>query len=116
MTRELTCIICPRGCQLTVTLEGGKVKEVKGNACPRGVAYAESECTNPMRTVTTTVRCEDGAVVPVKTDRPIPKGKMFDVMREVNATVAKCDLKIGDIVIDGVAGTDANIVVTDKKE
>lgn len=115
MKRELTCIICPRGCQLSVTIEDGKVLDVTGNACPRGVVYANTECTNPMRTVTTTVRCEDGTVIPVKTDRPIPKGKMFDVMKAVNSAVAGCDLKIGDVVIEGVADTDANIVVTGKR-
>ncbi len=114
--RELTCIICPRGCSLSVSLsDSGEVLEVTGNACPRGVTYATTECTAPMRTVTTTVRTEDGEVLPVKTDRPVPKGKVFDVMREVARAVAPRDAKIGDVVISSVALTDANIVITGKK-
>ena len=33
--RELTCIGCPLGCALTVTLEHGAVVSVAGNTCPR---------------------------------------------------------------------------------
>ena len=54
--RELTCIGCPMGCQLTAVLEDGQVTRVTGNTCPRGDAYARKECTHPARTVTGTVR------------------------------------------------------------
>ena len=48
--RALTCIVCPRGCPLTVTLgEGGEVLSVTGNAGKRGVEYATTECTPPHR-------------------------------------------------------------------
>lgn len=114
--RILTCIICPRGCELTVSLDdGGAPISVVGNACPRGESYAITECTAPMRTVTTTVRCESGAVVPVKTDRAVPKALVFEVMRVINSTVASDRLSVGDVVIKGVAGTDADVVVTGKK-
>lgn len=114
--RELTCIICPRGCSLSVTLsDNGEVLGVDGNACPRGATYAMAECTNPMRTVTTTIRCEGGEVLPVKTDRPVPKTSVFDVMAEVAKTVIPSGAKIGDVAIAGVAGTEANVVVTGKK-
>lgn len=113
--RELTCIICPRGCALSVTLScGGEVLSVEGNACPRGVAYATAECTNPVRTVTTTIRCESGEVLPVKTDRPVPKSRVFDVMDEIARAVVSPDSKIGDVVISRVAETDANVVITGK--
>lgn len=114
--RVLTCIICPRGCELHVSLgESGEVLGVTGNACPRGESYAVSECTSPMRTVTSTVRCEDGGVVPVKTSAPVPKGKMLEVMREIALVRVGCDVKIGDVVIKGVAGTESDIIVTGKR-
>lgn len=48
--RELTCIICPKGCALKAKLdENGKVLRVTGNTCKRGAEYAENECTNPMQ-------------------------------------------------------------------
>lgn len=111
--RLLTCIVCPRGCQMKVTLtDEGKVEKVEGNFCKRGVTYANDECTNPKRTVTSTVRCKSGAVVAVKTDRTIPKGMMFEVMKEINSAVAEDNLKIGDVIIENVCGTGANVVAT----
>ena len=44
ITKELTCIECPLGCHIEVDLEyDNKVAAVRGNSCPRGKAYAESE-------------------------------------------------------------------------
>ena len=83
--RELTCIICPKGCALKAELdEGGRVLNVTGNTCKRGAQYAEAECTNPMRTVTSTMRCSDGSVIPVKTKTPIPKSDVYGCMNLIN--------------------------------
>ena len=111
MTRELTCIICPRGRGLKVEIEDGKVLSVTGNSCPRGVKYAEDECCNPMRTITSTVRCEDGRVISVKTDRPIPKAKMFECMKMINSATAHLPIHIGDVIIEDVFGS--NVVATE---
>lgn len=116
MKRELTCIVCPRGCALVCELdEQGAVISVSGNICPRGKTYAVNECTNPQRVVTSTVRCEDGAVVSCKTSTTIPKGLMFEVMSEINKTLAPASVKIGDVVIKDVLGTGADIVITSNK-
>ncbi len=112
-TRELTCIVCPRGCGLTVTLgDDGAVLGVAGNACPRGKTYADAECTHPTRTVTSTVKCEGGGIVAVKTTAPIPKECIFDVMREINAMRAPHSIQIGDIVIKDILSLGADIVAT----
>jgi len=111
MTRELTCIICPRGCALQVESEDKKIISIIGNSCPRGIKYAEDECINPQRTVTSTVRCEDGRVVAVKTDRTIPKDKVFECMKIINSTTAHLPLSIGDVIISNIF--DANVVATE---
>lgn len=79
-TRELTCIGCPLGCALTVTMNGKEVVEVKGNTCKKGDIYARKEVTNPTRIVTTTVRVSGGAapMINVKTQSDIPKDKIFE--------------------------------------
>ena len=59
-TRELTCIGCPMGCPLTVTMKAGEVISVTGNTCKRGDIYARKEVTNPTRIVTSTVRVTGG--------------------------------------------------------
>ena len=111
--RKLTCIVCPKGCDLLVTIdEGGKIENISGYTCPRGKDYAYAECTSPVRTVTTTVRCLDGEVVSVKTSAPIPKEMIFDVMAAINAVNANNSVKIGDIIIENVCGTGVNVVAT----
>ena len=114
MKRELTCIVCPRGCQMVVELEGKNVLSVSGNFCPRGKTYAETECTHPTITVTTTAKCSDGSLVSVKTDRPIPKENMMDCMRMVNGTVVSLPVSVGDVILEDVFG--ARIVATQNKE
>ena len=79
MKRELTCIVCPMGCSLEVELDGNKVVGVTGNTCPRGAKYAEAECTNPQRTITTTMKCSDGSVIAVKTDTTIPRWDLSSI-------------------------------------
>ena len=97
---------------MTVTLIDGKVASVEGNFCKRGVTYANDECTNPRRTVTSTVRCADGTIVAVKTENTIPKEKMFEVMKEINNAHPEGSLKIGDVVIENVCDTGVNVVAT----
>ena len=116
MERKLTCIVCPKGCDLTVKLgEDGKIEGISGYACPRGKNYAYTECTAPVRTVTSTARCKDGSVVAVKTSMPVSKEKMFDVMKEINSVLLDNDVKIGDVVISHVAGTDSDVIATANK-
>lgn len=108
---ELTCIECPMGCTIEVEFADGKVTSVKGNNCARGKLYAESEATCPRRVVTSTVKTADGRVVPVKTDAPIQKAKIFEVMKIINGLHPSGDIRIGDILMRNVDG--ANIVATD---
>ena len=112
--RELTCVACPMGCQLTASIDNGVVVSVTGNTCPRGVKYAETECTHPVRPLTTTVKVEGGKhpVVPVKSADPIPKETMFDCMKELNKVVVKAPVQIGDVIVDDICGTGVKIVAT----
>ena len=75
-TRELICIACPNGCHLKATIEDGKVKEVEGNTCRKGEKYAEEECINPTRILTTTVKVKNGVlpVASVRSEYALPKG------------------------------------------
>ena len=110
--RDLICIVCPKGCPMKVTLEGKEILNIEGFTCPRGKQYAIDECTSPMRTITSTARTSDGGVVAVKTDRTIPKELMFECMKEINKTVASLPVQIGDILIENLLGTGANVVIT----
>ena len=111
-TVNLICIGCPLGCPLTVEMEGSEVKAVSGNTCPRGDAYARKEMTNPTRIVTSTVRVAGGrlAMVSVKTASDIPKGKIFDCVKALKDVEVKAPVKIGDVIVENVAGTGVNII------
>lgn len=102
--RELTCIVCPRGCPLVVTLKDGAVHSVRGHGCKRGAAYAEAECTHPVRTLTTTVRLCDGRVLAVKTSAPIPKESLFSAMEQIRFLRPCAPVHAGDVLatIEGV--------------
>ena len=111
-TRELTCIGCPLGCSLSVTLENGEVTSVTGNTCPRGDAYARKEVTNPTRIVTSTVRVKGGvaAMVNVKTASDIPKDKIFDCVHAIRDVEVNAPVHIGDVIVPDVAGTGVAII------
>ena len=113
-TVNLICIGCPLGCPLTVEMEGKEVKNVTGNTCPRGVAYAKKELTNPTRIVTSTVRVAGGklAMVSVKTQSDIPKDKIFDCVKALKDVELTAPVKIGDVVVENVAGTGVNVIAT----
>ena len=113
-TRDLTCIGCPLGCSIVVTMENGEVTSVTGNTCPRGDAYARKEVTNPTRIVTSTVRVNGGSLpmVSCKTKEDIPKGKIFDVCRALKGVSVPAPVKIGDVIIKDVAGTGVDIIAT----
>ncbi|MCR4568657.1 MAG: DUF1667 domain-containing protein [Pseudobutyrivibrio sp.] len=112
--RELTCIGCPMGCQITVELEGQDVKSITGNTCKIGENYARNEVTHPERTVTSTavVLGGDKPRVSVKTKANIPKDKIADVMKEIDAAVVNAPIRIGDIVVKNVCGTGVDVVAT----
>ena len=109
--KELICITCPKGCHLKVDEE---TFAVTGNSCPRGAVYGANELRNPVRVVTSTVVLESESFrrLPVKTDRAIPKAKMFEVMAEIAKVRVQAPVRVGDVLIANVAGTDGNVVAT----
>lgn len=116
--KELICIGCPMGCPIVVEMEDGKVLSVTGNTCPRGESYARKEVTNPTRIVTTTVRVDGGKVpmINVKTERDIPKDKIFECIAALRGVTMKAPVHIGDIILENVADTGVNIVATGNVE
>ena len=111
MERNITCIICPRGCSLTVTVDGESTRVV-GHSCPKGEQYGIDECVNPVRTVTSIVRVanREDTMVSVKTADPIPKGDIFNIMKIIHEKTVEAPVKIGDVIIENVFGT--NVIAT----
>lgn len=116
--RNLTCINCPMGCPLTVEMEGDEVISVTGNTCKRGDTYARKEVSNPTRIVTSTVKVTGGKadMVSVKTREDIPKGKIFDCVKDLKGVEVKAPVHIGDVIVPNAAGTGIDIVATKNVE
>jgi len=109
----LTCIVCPIGCGLRIKKTENGYKIV-GNKCPRGEKYALEEMTAPKRMVTTTVKITGSAfpVIPVKTQEPVLKEKIFDVMEILSRVTLTSPVKIGDIVVKNIADTRVDVMCT----
>jgi len=109
---ELVCIVCPSGCRLKVDTK--KDHEVTGHTCDRGEKYGKQEVGNPTRVITSTV-CISGAEIPrmpVKTDKPIPKEKIFDAMKLLDGIEVKGPAKNGTVVVKDICGSGANFIST----
>lgn len=112
--KNLICISCPMGCNMTVKIEEGNITSVKGNTCKRGEVYAKKELTNPTRIVTSTVCVEHGIcdMVSVKTEYDIPKDKIFDCLKAIKGIKIKAPVKVGDVIVENVVDTGVNIIAT----
>ncbi len=114
MEQIITCINCPVGCRMTVTLsESGEFISATGNTCPRGATYARQECTMPQRMITAVIPAE-GSDIPlsVKTSRPVPKTLIPAIMNELSKLQIHPPVSIGQIVLPDILHTGADIVAT----
>ena len=117
MKKQFTCINCPLGCQVVVTMDGEEITDISGNNCKRGENYVRDEIKDPKRMVCSTVRLSnsDAYSVPVKTATAIPKGLIFDCMKEINNTEIKAPIHVGDVVIANLLDTGVDVVATDER-
>ena len=109
--KDMICIVCPKGCHISINEEN---LETNGNSCPKGAEYAKNEVTCPMRTVTGSVGIKGGIHprLAVRTDRAVPKDKMFDIMDALHKCTVKAPVKRGDVIISNVCETGANVIAS----
>ena len=108
--KKLICINCPLGCALTVAMRGNEIESVEGNTCRRGEIYARKELTNPTRIVRVCKGCDH--MVSVKTKEDVPKEKVLDCVRVLKEVTVEAPVRIGDVIVEDVAGTGVSIVAT----
>lgn len=114
VTKEIICITCPMGCSLTVTHEGATVLSVDGNACKRGPKFAEAELIDPRRMVATTVRVR-GAIhplVPVYTEAPFPKPRIFELLREIRGMEIEAPVTMKQVVLENALGEGIDVIAS----
>ena len=112
--KKMICIECPKGCDLTIDIEGCRVIKVTGNQCPKGEKYAISEIENPVRVLTSTVLADGLSLkmIPVRTNKPIHKSKMAEAMSEIKKIKIDKPVKAGDIVLRDLLGLGIELVST----
>lgn len=114
MIKKLTCIECPIGCALSVDIEHGRVVKVSGDECPKGKVYASLEIENPLRVLTSTVLTVGlpFKMVPVRTDRPIPKSRILEAASEVKKVRIEKDVRAGEIIVSNFLNLGVNLIAT----
>lgn len=114
MKKEIICTVCPRGCHIQVEGEGEKILSVEGYSCKRGLEYAGTEFAHPVRILTTTVKIagQQNDLLPVRSNKPLPKEKLFDCMELIRAAEVKLPVARYDVVIADICGTGVDIVAT----
>jgi CxxC motif-containing protein len=82
-TKRFICLTCPKGCALET--DG---TQVAGARCEKGQAFACQEWIEPLRVLTTTVRCKTergGRIIPIKTAFPVPLSRLAAMMKALKA-------------------------------
>ena len=112
--KEITCIICPIGCKILVRTDGKHFELLDGNKCKKGIDYAKNEALDPRRMLTSSVLVKNGEwpLVSVKSSKPVPKDKVFSVLKEIKKTTVNAPVKSGQKIIKNVSCTKIDIVAT----
>lgn len=113
-THTFICIKCPLSCEIELIEERNEILEISGHTCPQGEKYATEEFTNPVRTLTTTVSVQEGVlpVLPVRSEKPLPKSMMKECVKALSTVRVKAPVKCGDLVCENILNTDVNIIAS----
>lgn len=105
-TTELVCIACPLACRLTVSRSDEGDISVTGNRCPRGELYGREEVLAPRRIVTAVVPTTSPGFpcASVKTDGPVPRALVTELLRDLYARTVELPLRRGQALIEDFHG------------
>jgi CxxC motif-containing protein len=114
MKKKIVCIICPMGCEITVTGKEGVIDKIEGNQCARGEAYAKEEFLDPKRILTTTVKAQGYTlpVLSVRSSKPIPKRLLAECMDILKKVKIKHPVTMGQVVVENILDTGVDIIAT----
>jgi len=112
--KHFTCVTCPVGCEVDVDVRNGSIVSMTGNKCDKLKEFVLQELKEPMRVLTTTVRIKGAkwAMLPVRTDKPIPKRLFTQAIGELAKVDLRTPVHISEVIVKDIAGSGANIVAT----
>jgi CxxC motif-containing protein len=110
MSKPITCIVCPVGCQIVFDDDQNPI----GNRCLRGKKYAIEELINPRRVLTTTVRTtfSEHPRLSVKSNSSLPKDKIMAALDLLSDIILDKEIRIGDVIIKNILNTGVDMVAT----
>ncbi|AKI96917.1 DUF1667 domain-containing protein [Kosmotoga pacifica] len=114
MKGHITCTVCPVGCKILVTTGENGDHEISGNRCLRGKQYAIDELFSPRRILTTSVKVlfGDTPLVSVKTDSPVEKSRIFEIMEKIKKISVQAPVNVGDVLIQNIDGKGTSLIAT----
>ena len=109
---NITCILCPIGCEIRINKK--KLFIIEGAKCEKGIEYSKNEVLNPKRILTTSILVKNGILplISVKTNKPIPKDKVFNIIEVIKKTSVNAPIEIGEIIIRNILDTGSDIIAT----
>ena len=112
--KELTCIVCPIGCRMTVERRSDGELKVTGNRCKRGVAYASEEFNDPRRVVTATAAIPGGnpGRLPVRSVGSVPVDRIAAFLAAIYELRLDAPIDRGETVARDVADTGIDLIAT----
>src|SRR4030042_6879409 len=112
--KHFVCVVCPIGCEIDVVHDGSKIISTEGNKCEKSEEFVSQELIEPMRILTTTVRIDGSRwpVIPVRTDKPVPKRLFPRIMTQLRRIKLQAPVNMLDVVVSDILDTGANIIAT----
>jgi len=112
--KHFVCVVCPIGCEIDVVHDGSEIISMEGNKCEKSEEFVTQELNEPMRILTTTVRIQGARwpVIPVRTDKSVPKRLFPRIMRQLGRVKLQAPVSMLDVVVRDVLHTGANVVAT----
>jgi CxxC motif-containing protein len=112
--KHFVCVVCPIGCEIDVVHDGSKIISMEGNRCEKSEEFVSQELIEPMRILTTTVRVQGSrlSVIPVRTDKVVPKRLFPHIMKQLRHIKLQAPVSMLDVVVRDIAGTGASVIVT----
>jgi CxxC motif-containing protein len=112
--KHFVCVVCPIGCEIDVVHEGSTIVSMEGNKCEKSVEFVSQELIEPMRILTTTVRIQGSrwTVVPVRTDRAVPRRLFPRIMKRLGLVELQAPVNMLEVVLRDILHTGANVIAT----
>jgi CxxC motif-containing protein len=112
--KHFVCVVCPVGCEIDVVYDGSKIISMEGNKCEKSHEFVSQELIEPMRILTTTVHIEGSRwpVIPVRTDKAVPKRLFPRIMRQLRHVKLQAPVNMLDVLVSDVLHTGSNVIAT----